>query len=396
MVSRLDPALVALRLPPGTAFLAALERIWTNGDAVLPLPVDVPDAALERILARLRPAVILDEHAERRLDGAVGVAVGTALVIATSGSTGHPKGVVLSHSALEASTRASLARLGSRFTTGAGAEDRWLCCLPVSHIAGLQVLLRARALGGAAIIHPAFRPEAVAREAAATAISLVPTMLARLLDAGVDVSRFAHILLGGAPASADLLTRARRAGARITITYGMTETCGGCVYDGVPLDGVTAVIDHDHRISLRGDVLFDGYRLDSGETDRVLHQGWFLTGDRGHWAADGTLQVTGRLDDIILTGGVNVPAREVASLLAGYPGVCDAVVYGKPDDEWGQRVVAVIAVNGTPPTLDELRAFVRRSAPASYAPKQLTIVEQVPRTPLGKPDLEALRRLEAP
>lgn len=378
--------MLAVRMPAGRDFLGVLERVWSAGNAVLPLSPALPDTAVSRILAELRPAAVVEPGGERRLRDGIGVTPGTALVVVTSGSTAGPKGVVLSHQALEASLNASLDRLG------ATPDDQWLCCLPVDHIAGLQVLLRARRLGRHAIVQPGFAPEAVAAARTATHVSLVPTMLARLLDAGVDLSGFRRILVGGAAAPEGLLDRARRAGAHVTVTYGMTETCGGCLYDGLPLDGVACAVDPDGRIAIRGKVLFDGYRLRPAETERVLSDGWFLTDDRGEWEPGGGLQVLGRLDDVIVSGGVNVPAAEVAAVLARHPGVADVAVLGRPDAEWGERVVAVVvAAGGTPPTLEELRALVHATAPAAYAPKELLLTERLPRTPLGKLNREALR-----
>jgi O-succinylbenzoic acid--CoA ligase len=372
--------LVALRLPPGGAFVAALEAAWAAGDAVLPLTADLPHAELERLVAEFRPAAIVDVHGETAVGGGAPVADGTALVVATSGSTGRAKGVELSHAALEASARASLARLG------AASGQRWLCCLPLTHVAGLQVLVRARLLDTAATIHARFDPAAIAAEPDVAFVSLVPTMLARLLDAGVDVARFHALLLGGAPALPALLERAAATGARVVETYGMTETAGGCVYDGVPLTGVDVHVGEDGRIGLRGPVLFSGYRCRPDLDAAALRDGWFLTSDLGWWSADGHLIVAGRADDVIVTGGENVDPTEVEALLAEHPLVREVAVTGRPDPEWGSRVVAVCVPSDPrqPPDLDELRRFVSARAAAYKAPRELVLVEALPRTPLGK------------
>lgn len=392
-MDRIGPRLVALRLPSGPAFVDALEAAWSRGDAVLPLAADLPAPAVARALAALRPAAVLDADGEQPLAGAEPAAPGTALVVTTSGSTGAPKAVELSHEALTASARASLARLGADPET-----DRWLCCLPLAHVAGVAVLVRSRLLGTPAIVHPRFDPAAVAT-AEATMVSLVPTMLARLLDAGADLRRFRTILLGGAAPPAGLLEAARAAGARVVTTYGMTETCGGCVYDGVPLDGVEVAVGGrgrgaaaghagtaaGDRIAVRGPVLFSCYR--GGRTGAPGQDGWFLTTDRGRWSPDGRLEVLGRTDDVIVTGGHNVAAGAVAELLREHPSVADAVVTGRADPEWGQRVVATVvaADPARPPRLDELRAFVARQAPAWAAPRELHVVAELARSALGKP-----------
>lgn len=377
-VSAARSALVALSLPPGAAFVSALSDVWARGAAALPLAADLPGPARDWALATFRPATVIDGAGERALPDADPVPDGTAVVVMTSGSTGQPKGVVLSHAALRASARACLRRLGA-----VAGDDRWVCCLPTSHVAGLSVLVRSVLLGTEPVVHGRFDPAAVAA-ADATMVAVVPTMLARLLDAGADLRHFRAILVGGAPAPDGLLAAARAAGGRVVRSYGMTETCGGCVYDGVPLDGVDVALDADGRIRVRGPVLFSGYRGQRGEPGA---DGWFATADRGRWGPDGRLEVIGRLDDVIVTGGYNVAPDAVAALLREHPLVADAAVFGRPDDEWGQRVVAtVVPADPTrPPQLADLRSFVAERAPAYTAPRELTLVEDIARSPLGKP-----------
>lgn len=378
-MNRIGPALVALRLPQGPAFARALDELWDRGDAVLPLAADLPEPAVERLLATLQPAALLDGTGERALPGGRPVEPGTALVVATSGSTGAPKGVELSHAALLASATASLDRLGA--TRG---EDRWLCCLPLTHVAGIAVLVRSRLLGTPALVHAGFDPAAVA-EADATMVSLVPTMLGRLLDAGADLRRFRTILLGGAAPPAGMLERARAAGARVVTSYGMTETCGGCVYDGIPLDGVAVTLVTGGTIAVRGPVLLSGYR--DGHRAALRSDGWFVTADRGRWTPDGRLEVLGRVDDVIVTGGHNVAAGVLATLLCEHPLVADAAVTGRSDAEWGERVVATVvpADPARPPELAQLRAFVAERAAAYAAPRELHVVDELARSALGKP-----------
>jgi o-succinylbenzoate---CoA ligase len=401
--------LIPLRVA-ATEMAAALDEVWAAGDAALPLAHDGSDAEIERIMAALGP-------------GARPVPEGTALVVATSGSTGDPKGVLLSHDALRVSTEASLARLGCV------PGDRWLLALPVHHVAGLQVIARARALGSEPVIPEATDVAAIAA-AEADHVSLVPTQLARLLDAGVDLVRFRTILLGGARPDATLLGRAVMAGGRVVVSYGMTETCGGCVYDGVPLDGIEVDLQPfaatptpegapapppgpgpratpgrgsvggaaggptGGRVRLRGPMLCTGYRTAAGDRSAVDAEGWFTTGDLGR-VVDGLLEVLGRADDVVISGGENVPAAAVAARLREHPAVADAAVTGRPDPEWGEVVVAVVVANDPrqPPELDDLRTHVRASHPPAYAPRDLVVVEALPRDGMGKVPRAALRRL---
>ncbi|MBG0816410.1 AMP-binding protein [Planomonospora sp. ID82291] len=375
----------AVTLPPGPALFqavaAALDAGFT-GPAILPLPPDLPGPALRAALEALRPA---------RLDGvrqAGGepVPAEVAVVIATSGTTGAPKGVQLSAAALRASASASLERLGAR------PGERWLCCLPPSHVSGLQVLVRSLLSGTEPVVHDGFSPEAVLASGA-DHVSLVPTQLHRLLDVSADLSAFRTILLGGAAAPAGLLDRARTVGARVVTTYGMSETCGGCVYDGRPLDNVDLQIgggSRDGRIRIAGPVLFSGYRLRPDLTAAARDGGWFVTSDLGTLEG-GRLRVLGRADDVINTGGEKVVAAAVAAVVAEHPAIADAAVVGRPDPEWGERVVAVV-VSSAPPSPAELRAFVKERLPAYAAPAEVVVVPGIPLLPNGKPDLAALRR----
>jgi O-succinylbenzoic acid--CoA ligase len=379
-----EPQLAALRLPPGRAWEAAAQRIWASGDAVLPLSPAEPAAATDAILRATRPSLLIDDTGTRDLAGGIRVAPGTAAVLATSGSTGAPKAAVLSWRALRASAAACLYRLDVR------SDDRWLCCLPLHHVAGLQVLVRSDLMGVAPVVHDAFSVDAVAAEREVTLVSLVPTMLRRLLDAGADLRHLRRILLGGASPGAALLADARRAGLDVMTTYGMTETAGGCVYDGRALDGVDVRLEEDGHISLRGAVLFDGYRLQDDLTAAVLSDGWFRTEDLGRWSGDGRLEVLGRSDDVIITGGEKVAAGWLAALLESHPAVAEAAVTGRPDPDWGQRVVAFVVATATPPTLADLRDFVRSQAPAHTAPAELVVVDDLPRLASGKVDRRAL------
>ncbi|WP_440071442.1 AMP-binding protein [Streptosporangium sp. OZ121] len=368
--------------PGPELFRAVGAALDGHGPAVLPLSPALPAPALRATLDALRPT-----HVDGvRREGGVGVPAEVAVVIATSGSTGAPKGAQLSAEALLASASASLRRLE------AGAGERWLCCLPPSHVSGLQVLVRSLLGGTEPIVHDGFSPEAVL-SSGADHVSLVPTQLRRLLQVSSArlqrLSAFRTILLGGAAAPPGLLAEARAAGARVITTYGMSETCGGCVYDGAPLDGVGVDVGDDGRIRLGGPVLFSGYRLRPDLTEAARDGEWFLTSDLGVLEG-GRLRVLGRADDVINTGGEKVVAAAVAAVVAEHPAIVDAVVVGRPDPEWGERVVAVV-VSPSPPSLAEVRAFAKERLPAYAAPADLIVVTEIPLLANGKPDLETLR-----
>ena len=303
------------------------------------------------------------------------------LVITTSGSTGRPKRVVLSRTAMRASALATQERLGG--------PGRWVLNLPPSYVAGVQVLYRS-VLAGTEPIRGAADPGP-----GRSYISLVPTQLVRVMDsAAVDQVRslagFDAVLVGGGPLAPRVRRHAEANGIRVVQTYGMSETCGGCVYDGRPLDGVEMRID-EGEVQLRGPVLFDGYEDDPERTAAAMKDGWFRTDDLGEIGDDGRLRVLGRSDDVILSGGVNVPARAVAAMIGADEELIGVEVVGLPDDEWGERVVAVVAADD-PVSLDRVRDLVQ---PRSWAPRQLVVVEQIPLLPNGKPDRLALKELAA-
>ena len=377
-----------------------------TGPAVLPLDPDLPPDRLAAILDTFAPeAVHTPDGVTRR---AVSRPAGrdTAVVIATSGSTGQPKGVELSAAALLHSARASLDRVGA--TPG----QRWLLCLPATHIAGIQVLIRSLAAGTDPVVASRAGADVLAGSGCAH-VSIVPTQLRRLLDADPAAAwaqGFTSVLLGGAAAPAALVAAARAAGVPVVTTYGMSETCGGCVYDGLPLDGVTVTTGDASgaatgdasgdggRIRISGPVLFSGYRGRPDLTAAAMDGAWFVTSDLGVIGPGGRLTVRGRADDVIITGGEKVVAGEVASLLETCPGVREAAVVGRPDTEWGERVTAVIVPDNPaqPPTLDLLCRHVRERLPRYALPRELVLRASLPMLPSGKPDLETLRREQSP
>ncbi|HEY0716735.1 MAG TPA: AMP-binding protein [Streptosporangiaceae bacterium] len=364
-----------------------------TGPAILPLDPDLPPGRLAAVVDTFAPAAVHTAGGLIRRAGGQPVGPETAVVIATSGSTGQPKGVQLSAAALLHSARASLDR------TGAAPGQRWLLCLPATHIAGIQVLIRSLATGTEPVMARAGADELAASGCAH--VSVVPTQLRRLLDAdpGAAWARgFTSVLLGGAAAPAALVEAARAAGVPVVTTYGMSETCGGCVYDGRPLDGVAVATGQDGRIRISGPVLFSGYRGRPDLTTAAMEGAWFVTSDLGAVQADGRLTVRGRADDVIITGGENVVAGEVAALLETCPGVREAAVIGGPDPEWGQRVIAVIVPDNpsAPPTLDLLCRHVRERLPRYALPRELVLRAAMPLLPSGKPDLQTLRREQSP
>lgn len=316
---------------------------------------------------------------------------GEPIVVRTSGSTGEPKDVVLSHDAVLASARATSDRLGG--------PGQWLLDLPVTSIAGLQVLVRSILAGTDPVLveeHADLESAMAMLDGVRRYASIVPTQLHRLdaderlhVLAGLDA-----LLVGGAATDPGLLDRAREAGVRVVRTYGMTETCGGCVYEGIPLEGVRVRIDDDGQVLLAGPMLFDGY------ADAPRGGGWFATADRGELDDEGRLWILGRMDDVVISGGVNVPLVAVERALRQVEGVGDVAVVGVNDDEWGARVVAAV-VPADAVCLDGLRLDLLRDAvteqglPRTWAPRQLLLLDELPLVPGGKVDRAGLRSMAA-
>ena len=278
-----ESSLLAIVLPP-VAAAAAVQDAWAIGDAVAVVDPRDPQFRIEERLGALRPTEILDAQGRRAWRDRDGegepVPAGVAAVVATSGTTAEPRWVMLEEHALEASAFAVHAALGAD-----PIDDTWLACVPLTGVAGLAILARGFHTGTEVVVHDRFDTAAVARapQEGATLVSLVPTTLARLLDAGAPVDRFRHILLGGAPAPPGLLARARAAGARVSTTYGLTETGGGCVHDGRPLIGVEVATDPaTDELLVRGQVTMRGYRLDEPATAAAFTPDGFLQIGRAH------------------------------------------------------------------------------------------------------------------
>jgi o-succinylbenzoate---CoA ligase len=319
-----------------------------------------------------------------------------ALVAVTSGTTGTPKGALLTAAALTASATATHDRLG-----GPGG---WLLALPPNHIAGVQVLVRSVLAGAPPVeldvsggFDVAELPGAIRRLGPGRRYtSLVAAQLAKALTDPAATGALAEldaVLLGGGPAPRPVLDAAAVAGIAVVRTYGMSETAGGCVYDGVPLEGVLLRVQVDGRVVIGGATVAKGYR-NPVDPDPFAEPGWFRTDDLGALDGAGVLTVLGRADDAISTGGLTVLPQPVEAALCTHPAVGDCAVFGLADDRLGQRVVAAIVLNEgrDAPTLDALRSHVTRTLDATAAPRELHVVDALPRRGIGKVDRMALVR----
>ncbi|HEY3842421.1 MAG TPA: AMP-binding protein [Acidimicrobiales bacterium] len=373
------PELVALDLPGGAGFVDALRAIWDTGDAAAPIDPRLPAEARAKVLAALRPSRIVASDGEiHSVADGLPVEEGDALVVATSGSSGRPKGVVLTHDAISSSAGATTERLGVD-------RDRhtWLACLPLAHIGGLSVVTRALLTGTPLMVLPGFVAETVeelGRSGRVTHVSLVATALGRL-----DPSVFTTVLLGGSQPPGELPANA-------VVTYGMTETGSGVMYDGVPLDDVEVAIAHfdddtaEGEILIRAPMLMRCYR--DGETGRVMgpdgSRTWFGSGDGGYLNDDGKLIVSGRLAEVINTGGEKVWPDAVELVLLSHPGVAEAGVWKRSDPEWGERVVAWVVPLAARPNPEDLKELVASLVAPWAAPKEIVFTDGLPRTPSGK------------
>jgi len=371
----------ALPVPSGQTVLGLLPRLAElldgRGDAVLPVPADDADHA--HFLASELSA---DEP----------IADDVAVVISTSGTTGKPKGAMLTGQALTASGTATATRLGG--------PGQWLLALPPHHIAGMQVLLRSIQAGSDPVVLDVSTgfsvPDFVRAVAEMTGsrryISLVATQLVKALgdaEASEALASFDAVLLGGGPLPATVAIRAAQARVPVVRTYGMSETCGGCVYDGVALDGVEVRIGPEGRISLGGATVAAGYR-NIPEHKAFAEHGWFHTDDFGE-LDEGRLRVLGRLDEAISTGGLTVVPQVVEAALGAHPLVAECAVFGVPDDRLGQRVAAAVVPSAAgAPTLEDLREHVTAALDGTAAPRELHLLDELPRRGIGKLDRRAL------
>jgi o-succinylbenzoate---CoA ligase len=382
---------VAIALPPGLAFAQALHACLLLGAVAVPVDLRLAREERERVTAGAR--VLLDEPLTA--GGETGATpapaphhdlAATAVIIHTSGTTAAPRPVELSYGNLLWSA------LGSGVALGVDPGERWLCAMPLSHVGGLSILIRSAVYGTTAVIHERFETEpvlAALRDQRVTLVSLVATTLARLLDAGLQrPPALRCALTGGGPVPAVLLERATRAGVPVALTYGLTEACSqvtttplaeareGAASAGPPLF-CTRV-----RIAADGEILLAGPTV---APSAELRDGWLETGDLGELDSHGRLRVLGRKADTIVSGGENVAPAEVEAVIEAHPGVLEAAVVGRPDEQWGEVVTALV-VQRAGAQLDplDLAEHCRRSLASYKVPKQFTGIDELPRTRSGK------------
>ena len=391
--------LVAVDVPPGPAWLDVVADLWEAGAAILPLDGRLTDRDRRAIVDLAGPASVVTADDEVVFaDPVAGEPGRLGLVMPTSGTGGDPKLVELPRAAIAAALEGSFASLGHAVGRRLEPSEPWVCCLSPAHMGGMLVLLRhvvsdapVTVLEGVGLdpVDPLHGVPAGAH------IALVPTILRRLVAAGVDLSRFGIMLVGGAEIDADLAEPVARLGGRAVSTYGLTETCGGIAYDGRLFEGTDARIGAAGSVELRGPTLMDGYRHDPAATAAAFTlDGWLRTGDAGELLADGRLRVDGRSDEAIRTGAETVWPQEVEDALRGHPKVSDVAVAGRPHPEWGQQVVAFVvpASLDDPPSVEELREHAAERIARFKAPREVVLVSEIPRTASGKIRRGALPR----
>jgi O-succinylbenzoic acid--CoA ligase len=368
---------VALALAAGAPFAEALHGCLRLG--AVAVPVDLRLSAAERAARAGACAVVVDAPLEGAQDGDVALCAthdldATAIVVHTSGTSAAGRPVELTYANWLWSA------LGSAVALGLDPGERWLCTLPLSHVGGLSILLRSAIYATTAVLHDGFDAAAAAgalREARCTLVSVVPTTLARLLDAGLRrPPALRAALVGGGPIAPALLERAAAAGVPCVTTYGLTEACSQVTTGGAPLFCTRVRIGDGGEILVAGPTVAPGAPADDG---------WLHTGDLGELDGDGRLTVTGRAADTIVTGGENVAPAEVEAVLASHPAVADVAVHGAPDAQWGERVVATIVLRaGRTATADELAGYCRVRVARYKVPKVFRFSLDLPRTQSGK------------
>jgi o-succinylbenzoate---CoA ligase len=383
-------AVAALTMHPRREEVVLLHALMKLGAAAMPLSPRLTDAERAAVLAADRPAVDLNDAAELTQTEADLPLLGEHDMedlqcrILTSGTSGEPRPVGLTYGNFLFSA------MGSAYNIGVDPSDRWLCCLPLSHVAGLSIILRSVIYGTTAVLLDRFETEQVANtliSGGISVLSLVPTQLIRLLEAGAELSAPRAILIGGGPVPADALREALGRGATVVQTYGLTETCSQVT--------TLAPEDAERKVGSAGRPLLTSHiRIEAGE---ILVQGptvapgcyeadgWLHTGDLGHIDEEGFLYVTGRNSEVIVTGGENVMPAEVEAVLLAHPAVADAAVVGRPDPEWQEAVCALIVLrDGVDATEEDLRSHCSGSLASYKVPKRVDFVSGLPRTSSGK------------
>ena len=387
----------ALTMHPRREQVVLVHALMKVGAALLPLSPRLTEGERARIVADVEPIVDLDDpglltqtEADLPMLGEHDTDDICAYVL-SSGSTGAPKAIGLTYGNFLWSA------MGGAYNIGVDPADRWLCCLPLSHIAGLSIVTRSAIYGTTAVVHDGFEVERVARsltEDRITVVSLVTTMLSRLLKAGADLAGPRAILVGGGPVPESLLSQAAGRGATVVQTYGLTETCSQ-VTTLAPEDALRKLgsagrpLLSSHVRIRDGEILVQGPTVAPGRYDE---SGWLHTGDLGHIDEEGFLYVRDRIDDMIVTGGENVVPSEVEETLLLHPAVADAAVIGREDPEWQQAVTAVVVLApGAEVTPDELRRHCAATLVGYKVPKRVELAAALPRTPSGKLMRRALR-----
>lgn len=387
----------ALTMHPRREQVVLAHALMKVGAALLPLNPRLTEAERAAIVEAEEPIVDLDDPGELTQTEADLPLLGehdmdaVCARVMTSGSSGAPRAVGLTYGNFLWSA------VGSAFNIGVDPADRWICCVPLSHIAGLGIVMRSTIYGTTAVVHDGFDCDRVAASLEGdgiTVLSLVTTMLTRLLDAGADLSGPRAILVGGGPVPEEPLKEAIAKGATVVQTYGLTETCSQ-VTTLAPADAARKLgsagrpLLTTHLRIQEGEILVQGPTVAPGHADA---DGWLHTGDLGHIDEEGFLYVEDRIDDLIVSGGENVVPAEVEEVLLRHPEVADAAVIGREDPEWQQAVTAVVVLeSGAAATPDDLRRHCADSLAGFKVPKRVELAAALPRTPSGKLMRRALR-----
>jgi o-succinylbenzoate---CoA ligase len=387
----------ALTMHPRREQVVLAHALMKVGAKLLPLSPRLTAAERDAIVGAEEPIADLDDPGELTQTEADLPLLGehdmdeVCARVLTSGSTGTPHPVGLTYGNFLWSA------VGSAFNIGMEPEDRWLCCVPLSHVSGLSIIMRSVIYGTTAVVHDGFDVDRVAAALegdGVTVVSVVTTMLMRLLEAGADLSGPRAILVGGGPVPKEPLEEAIAKGATVVQTYGLTETCSQ-VTTLAPADARRKLGSAGRPLLTTHLRIRDGEILVQGPTvapGRVDPDGWLHTGDLGHIDEEGFLYVKDRIDDMIVSGGENVIPAEVEEVLLRHPEVADAAVVGREDPEWQQAVTAVVVLeSGSEVTPDDLRRYCADSLAGFKVPKRVELAAALPRTPSGKLMRRALR-----
>jgi O-succinylbenzoic acid--CoA ligase len=390
-------ATAALTMSPSREQVVLIHALMKLGAVVLPVNPGLSEPERRAVVEAESPAVELNDaglltqtEADLPLLGEHDMDDVHCRIL-TSGSTGAPHTVGLTYG------NHLWSAVGSAFNIGVEPEDRWLCCLPLSHIAGLSIVMRSVIYGTTTVLHEDFDVDRVAASLdgeGITVVSLVSTMLVRLLAAGADLSGPRAILVGGGPVPAEVLEEALGRGATVVQTYGLTECCSQATTLAPAearrkLGSAGRPLLTTHLRIRDGEILIQGPTVAPGCADA---DGWLHTGDLGRIDEEGFLYVTDRIDDLIVSGGENVVPAEVEQVLMRHPEVVDAAVVGREDPEWQQAVTAIVVLrSGSATSADDLRRHCAEALAPFKVPKRIELASALPRTPSGKLMRRALR-----